>query len=193
MIRTSVEIEREQITLERMKSIQLDYRSYQARDVVEQIVSKVSSSKLDDETNELKDALTKWNFDEPVGDRMTPIFASLLRELYRLGSYEANSTYYRNAGYLLSALSGGTDPACTNYRFGGELLDSCEEFVVISLKNVSKHSKNRVTSSSGATPSFVDEARRWGHDTHRATFISNSLGDTPLGCMANRKTSHGTQ
>ena len=192
MINSNI-LEGKSVSLDRMKEIQLDYTSYQAENIANLILREIPANTFSGAAADIRTALLNWNFTEPIGDRLTPIYAHVLRELQRLGSWESNSTYYSNDGFLLSALGGGgNDPACTEFPFGGEKLSSCNEFVAKSLNNVSDVWKSNVKSiDKNGKVDFKGGAKRWGKDLHRAKFKSTALGGSPLACFANRFTDHG--
>eukprot|EP01138_Halocafeteria_seosinensis_P012960 gb/GECG01013238.1/.p1 GENE.gb/GECG01013238.1/~~gb/GECG01013238.1/.p1 ORF type:complete len:486 (+),score=43.80 gb/GECG01013238.1/:1-1458(+) len=181
----------EKLSLEDMKLIQLDLKSYQARDLVELVLAHIPPSKFVNGTHSIYQALRSWNFELPVGSQHASLYAMFMRELFRLGSWETGEPFYEVTGFLLSALT-GNDSACTAYPYGGVYPSSCDDFVVRSLANLTSlwNSSVRACSNSGCFR-FEDDAQRWGKEIHKARFESLSLGGSALQCLANRYASQG--
>lgn len=187
------------VTMQDMREMQADYRSYLADDVMAG-VNLVDRSALTSNGQAVFDALTQWDRVMSVGSEVPVLFAYLMSELTVLGTAETGGQQWVQFGFLYNALQsdgspGGSDPACAKIGFS-----SCTAFVQECLDRTGQFHETLQDEKKLAHLRALPvtrkhfsqgESTQWGKTLHPAQFAHAILGKTPLACLANRFTQHG--
>ena len=163
-------------TVETMKAIQLDYRSYLFRDLNRTVHNICAEPTANQQVCQI---LYGWDGVAAVGSPAATVFQKLYLELMMLPRTELGDAFkfWANPVYLVRAYEAAwdTNASCTPSKDS----KACKHFAVTAL--------NRA----GHSIDDLSNPPAWGQDVHHAQFTHTILNASFAKCIANRAVPHG--
>ena len=154
-----------------MQKIQLDLMSYTFRDL-KPLLEHMGTAGLSADAVAWRKKLLSWDGVMAVGAEEATVFNGWVAKLRTLAGPEIAAKDLEDAIFLVHAFvhAWDSDPACLKHG-------DCRKFAAQQFNAVAAHA--------------VGDVAAWGKDNHKAVFASQTLGKTPLACLANREVGHG--